>query len=72
MTAPLGNLLLMLDDNLVAALDDVRMEALDAMDRYTDAKEREAQLSALLELRRRSGARIQGLPTHVASISGAA
>jgi hypothetical protein len=48
------------------------MEALDAMDRYTDAKEREAQLSALLELRRRSGARIQGLPTHVASISGAA
>jgi hypothetical protein len=72
MTAPLGSLLKAIDDNLVAALDDVRMEALDAMDRYTDAKEREAQLSALLELRRRSGARIQGLPTHVASISGAA
>jgi hypothetical protein len=72
MTSPLGSLLKAIDDNLVAALDDVRMEALDAMDRYTDAKEREAQLSALLELRRRSGARIQGLPTHVASISGAA
>jgi hypothetical protein len=57
-TAP--NLLLSLDDHLIGALTDVRLEAEDAMDRYVDAKRREAELSALLDIRKAMGAKVNG------------
>jgi hypothetical protein len=70
MTAP--NVLLLLDQHILTAIADCEAEEVDAMDRYTDAREKRGQLEALLDLRRRSGARITGLPSVVTDISGAA
>jgi hypothetical protein len=70
MTAP--NVLLLLDQNILAAIADCEAEEIDAMDCYTAAREKRGQLEALLELRRRCGARITGLPSVVSDISGAA
>ena len=62
MTAVLGNLLLACDDNVLPSLDAVRARKISALDDYRECVREEAELLALLELRKSFGAKIAGLP----------
>lgn len=62
------NIAMTVDTHVLEALDEVRAEKEDAMDKYVDAARREAELLALVELRKAMGARIAGLP-HAIGIS---
>ena len=66
------NLLGAVDDRLMAELEKVRGEKIDAMDRYVEAARKEAELQSLLELRKALGAAITGLPSYKTLTNGEA
>jgi hypothetical protein len=62
------NVLLALDQNGVADLEEVRAEAADALEKYVAARTRMAELEAAIDLRRAMGASVRDLKEPVLAV----